>query len=147
MYIPPIAPVLLRARKQCPPDARLPFRPAIKRAHCLFIASKKPGLLINSSVANPAAIASGLPDSVPAWYTLPSGAMRSMTSAGPPIAPTGMPPTNDLAERAQVGLNPDQFLRTTKRNPKAGHDFIENQQGAVFCAQGSKPGNETRPPA
>ncbi len=34
--------------------------------------------------ASPAAIASGLPESVPAWYTGPDGAIISMTSARPP---------------------------------------------------------------
>ena len=38
----------------------------------------------SSSVAVPAATASGLPDSVPAWKTLPAGSMWSMTSARPP---------------------------------------------------------------
>jgi hypothetical protein len=36
------------------------------------------------SVARPAAVASGLPDRVPAWYTSPEGAMRCMYSALPP---------------------------------------------------------------
>ena len=60
-----------------------------------------------ASVASPAAIASGLPDSVPAWYTGPSGAMRSMISRRPPNAPTGMPPPIDLAERREVRLDAD----------------------------------------
>src|SRR2546426_1185921 len=37
-------------------------------------------------------MASGLPDSVPAWYMGPSGATRPMISDGPPYAPTGKPP-------------------------------------------------------
>ena len=44
------------------------------------------------SVAVPAAVASGLPDSVPAWYTGPDGASRSMISARPPNAAAGSPP-------------------------------------------------------
>src|SRR5262245_41200774 len=44
------------------------------------------------SVASPAAVASGFPDSVPAWYTGPDGASRSMISARPPKAAAGSPP-------------------------------------------------------
>jgi len=51
----------------------------------------------------PAATATGLPDSVPAWYTGPSGAIFSMIARLPPNAPTGMPTANDFAERGQVG--------------------------------------------
>src|SRR5271170_6273377 len=40
-------------------------------------------------VASPAATASGLPDSVPAWYTGPAGASRDMISARPPNAAAG----------------------------------------------------------
>src|SRR6185503_16995308 len=44
------------------------------------------------SVASPPAIASGLPDNVPAWYTGPFGAICSIKSARPPYAATGKPP-------------------------------------------------------
>src|SRR5215469_4466391 len=44
------------------------------------------------SVASPAAVASGFPDSVPAWYTGPAGASRCMISARPPKAAQGSPP-------------------------------------------------------
>jgi len=40
----------------------------------------------------PAAVATGFPDSVPAWNTSPSGASRAITSARPPNAPIGSPP-------------------------------------------------------
>ena len=45
-----------------------------------------------SSAAIPAATATGFPLSVPAWYTGPVGASRSMSVAGPPNAAHGNPP-------------------------------------------------------
>ena len=43
-------------------------------------------------VSKPAAVAIGLPDNVPAWYTGPSGLIIRIMSARPPYAPTGIPP-------------------------------------------------------
>ena len=45
-----------------------------------------------SRTLNPAAIAKGFPDNVPAWYTGPSGATWSIISDLPPYAPAGSPP-------------------------------------------------------
>ncbi len=54
----------------------------------------------------PAATATGLPDSVPAWYTGPSGAIASMMSRRPPNAPTGMPPPITLPSVVRSGTTP-----------------------------------------
>ncbi len=43
------------------------------------------------SWANPAAMATGFPLNVPAWYTGPKGATISIISLFPPYAPTGIP--------------------------------------------------------
>ena len=43
----------------------------------------------SDKVAIPAAIATGLPESVPAWNTGPAGMIWRMMSARPPYAPTG----------------------------------------------------------
>ena len=57
-------------------------------------------------VARPAATATGLPDSVPAWYTGPSGAIFSMMSRRPPNAPTGRPPPITLPSVVRSGRMP-----------------------------------------
>ena len=48
----------------------------------------------------------GFPDSVPAWYTGPSGARRSMTSARPPTAASGRPPPTTLPKIERSGVMP-----------------------------------------
>ena len=58
------------------------------------------------SVASPAAMASGFPESVPAWYTSPAGAMRSSSARGPPYAPTGSPPPTTLPSAVRSGRTP-----------------------------------------
>ena len=65
-------------------------------------ASNKPGLAISRKVASPHAVATGLPDSVPAWYTGPSGAICSITRRRPPNAPTI---TTRLAPRDSASLS------------------------------------------
>ena len=58
------------------------------------------------SVAMPAAIATGLPESVPAWNTGPAGMTFFMTSARPPYAPTGKPPPTILPSTVRSGVSP-----------------------------------------
>ena len=48
-------------------------------------------------------MATGLPDSVPAWYTGPKGESCSMMSRRPPKAPTGMPPPMILPKVVRSG--------------------------------------------
>ena len=57
-----------------------------------------------SSAASPAAVASGLPDSVPAWNTGPSGVSVSITSRRPPTAPIGRPPPMTLPNVVTSGV-------------------------------------------
>ena len=52
----------------------------------------------------PAATATGLPDSVPAWYTGPTGASRSITSRRPPNAAHGNPPPITLPRIVRSGV-------------------------------------------
>ena len=60
--------------------------------------SYSPGsAVMRRSVARPAAVTTGLPASVPAWYTGPSGAMRRISPAGPRRRPRGAA-ADDLAE-------------------------------------------------
>ena len=80
--------------------------PATRRSVVAARRAWNPGTPIPSSVARPAAIATGFPDSVPAWYTGPSGAMYSMISRRPPKAPTGMPPPTILPSVVRSGLMP-----------------------------------------
>jgi len=69
-------------------------------------AAWKPGLRISRSVASPQAVATGLPDSVPAWYTGPSGASCSITARWPPKAASGMPPPITLPNTLRSGAKP-----------------------------------------
>ena len=58
------------------------------------------------SVARPAATATGFPDSVPAWYTGPSGAMFCMISRLPPTAASGIPPPITFPSVVRSGRKP-----------------------------------------
>jgi hypothetical protein len=49
---------------------------------------------------------SGLPESVPAWYTGPDGATRRITSSRPPYAATGSPPPITLPRQVRSGATP-----------------------------------------
>ena len=68
-------------------------------------------------MARPAATATGFPDSVPAWYTGPSGARRSITSVRPPNAAAGSPPlitlpkVNRSASTGSKPNHPDRLIR------------------------------------
>ena len=57
-----------------------------------------------SRVAIPAAIATGFPLSVPAWYTGPVGASRSIRSRRPPKAAHGKPPPITLPSVVRSGV-------------------------------------------
>ena len=68
--------------------------------------SKKPGFWISRKVARPHAVATGLPDKVPAWYTGPSGASSSITARLAPKAASGMPPPITLPNTLMSGSKP-----------------------------------------
>ena len=62
---------------------------------------------VNSpSAARPAAVASGLPASVPAWNTAPNGDKVSIRSCRPPTAPMGRPPPITLPKVVRSGRTP-----------------------------------------
>ena len=86
-------------------------------------------------VARPAAVATGFPDSVPAWYTGPSGASSAMMSARPPNAPTGSPPPITLPNVIRSGAQPStarvQPVHAGSAHPEAGHHLVGDQQRAV----------------
>ena len=84
-----------------------------------------------ASTASPAAVASGFPDSVPAWYTGPSGASSSMIAARPPTAASGRPPPIDLAEDREVGRDAEAALRAAEADAEAGDHLVEHEQRAV----------------
>ena len=73
-------------------------------------ASKNPGLPISRRVASPHAVATGFPESVPAWYTGPNGASCSMIARGPPNAASGMPPPMTLPSTEMSGAKPGMAL-------------------------------------
>ena len=67
----------------------------------------------------PAAIASGLPESVPAWYTGPLGATCSIRSRRPPYAATGSPPPITLPSVVRSAVTPKRSAAPpgAMRNP------------------------------
>ena len=86
------------------------------RPRCLR-ASRSAASSSSSSAASPAAMASGFPDSVPAWYTGPSGATHDITSRRPPYAPTGRPPPITLPKHVRSGRTPKPALRASRGRP------------------------------
>jgi hypothetical protein len=60
-------PPSLSALKGTPFSAATALRPSTSWRVLADSASKKPGFWISRSVARPQAVATGLPDSVPAW--------------------------------------------------------------------------------
>jgi hypothetical protein len=74
------------------------------------------------------AVANGFPESVPAWYTGPSGASKASTSARPPNAPTGSPPPITFPKHQRSGRTPDQpdAPSSPSRNPVMTSSKINN---------------------
>ena len=99
-------PPSLSVLKGTPALSAAPCRPRISDWVLAVSCSKKPGLLISRKVARPQAVATGLPDKVPAWYTPPSGAKCSMTARLPPKAASGMPPPMTLPSTVMSGAKP-----------------------------------------
>ena len=103
------------------------------------------------ATASPAAVASGFPDSVPAWYTGPSGASAAMTSARPPKAPMGRPPPMTLPKQREVGRDAETLLAprpTPRRNPVITSSKISSAPTRSHAARSPsrKPGaGGTRP--
>ena len=106
------------AQKVTPASAAARVSPFTSRSVLAARRAWKPGSEIAASVARPAATATGLPDSVPAWYTGPFGASLSMTSARPPKAPTGMPPPMTLPSVVRSGLMPSSFCAQPRSTRK-----------------------------
>ena len=75
-------------------------------------------------------MASGFPESVPAWYTGPSGASAAMTSARPPNGADGQAATDHLAEAGQVGPDAVAALGAARPEAEAGDDLVEDQERA-----------------
>mmetsp|Transcript_12952 Transcript_12952/g.43821 ORF Transcript_12952/g.43821 Transcript_12952/m.43821 type:complete len:218 (+) Transcript_12952:17-670(+) len=74
----------------------------VTRSRCSY----EPSRLRISMVLMPAAMARGLPLSVPAWYMGPAGATISIMSRRPPYAPTGRPPPITLPMVVTSGVTP-----------------------------------------
>ena len=85
-------------------------------------------------------MATGLPDSVPAWYTGPSGASWLHHVARAAEGRQRHAAADHLAEHAQVrreagdGLRV-QALRAAEGDAEAGHHLVEDEQRAVLAAQ------------
>ncbi len=63
-------------------------------------------------------MATGLPESVPAWYTGPSGASFSISALGPPKAASGMPPPMTLPSTVMSGAKPGIAFAYTPCAPR-----------------------------
>ena len=94
------------------------------------------------STARPAAVASGFPDSVPAWYTGPSGARCDIDVARPAERADRQAAADDLAEAPQVGGDARPLGGATEAEPEAGDDLVEEQQRADAVALGAQAGQE-----
>ncbi len=99
-------PPTLSAANGTPASRAIPASPSTSLRVCAARRSWKPSAAISRSVVTPAATASGLPDRVPAWYTLPSGARKPMMSRRPPKAAAGMPPPMTLPRQVRSGVMP-----------------------------------------
>ena len=72
------------------------------------------------SVARPAAVASGLPESVPAWYTSPAGATAPSGRAARRRPPPGRPPPMIFPRMVRSGVTPSRSCAPPRatRNPE-----------------------------
>src|SRR5260364_448525 len=96
------------------------------------------------SVFKPAVTATGLPESVPALYTEPSGARCAIISRRPPKAASGKPPPIIFPRQVKSGLIPyrDCAPPSATRKPdrkstrlNSSHQIISY---AVFCLKKKK---------
>jgi hypothetical protein len=106
-------PPWLSVAKGTPAASAALCRPAVRLCVRALRASKKPGFWISFSVASPQAVATGLPLSVPAWYTAPRGASCSITARLAPKAANGMPPPITLPITVMSGSKPGIRLAYT----------------------------------
>ena len=123
---------------RAPPGTRRPAAPPGGPARRRASSSSR------SSAARPAAVASGFPDSVPAWYTGPSGASDAITSARPPKAPMGSPPPMTLPKQVRSGRDAVRGLGAAEAEAEAGDHLVEDQQRAGRVARGPQPLEEAR---
>src|SRR5215470_16071674 len=88
------------------------------------------------NVASPAAVASGFPDSVPAWYTGPDGASRSMISARPPNAAAGSPPPITLPNVIRSPATPSRPYQPdlVTRNPVSTSSMMSSEPCSAASA-------------
>ena len=107
---------------------------------------------VRCSAARPAAVASGLPASVPAWNTGPSGDSVSMISRRPPTEPMGRPPPMTLPNVVRSGRTSYIDLGAAVAETEPGDDLVEHQQrtdavaAAGMNAPRSPDGNPARVP-
>ena len=90
-------------------------------------------------MASPAAVASGFPDSVPAWYTGPAGASRAMMSARPPNAAAGSPPPITLPNVVRSPATPSRPYQPDRvtRKPVSTSSMISSAPCSRHCAASS----------
>ena len=95
-----------------------------------------------SSTARPAAVASGFPDSVPAWYTGPTGRqVLHHVAAAAEGAASGRPPPITLPKHHRSGRTPNARA-PPQAEAEPGDDLVEDQQRAGRVARGPQPFEE-----
>ena len=90
-----------------------------------------------ASVARPAAMATGLPDSVPAWYTAERG--EPLHDVAPAAEGADRhAAADDLAESGHVRADAVELLRAAAGDAEAGNHLVEDQQRAVSRSHSSR---------
>ena len=92
--------------------------------------------LTSSSTARPAAVASGFPDSVPAWYTGPTGASCGQQLPAAAERADRQPAADHLAEAPQVRGHAEPRRRAARAEAEARDDLVEDQQRPGRVARG-----------
>ena len=56
-----------------------------------------------------------------------------------PVGPNRQPAADDLPQGGEVGHDPEALLGAAQRHPEPGHDLVEDEDGALFGAEGPEP--------
>ena len=90
-------------------------------------------------------MASGFPESVPAWYTAPSGASSVHDVGAAADRGEREAAADDLAEDREVGRDAEPALRAAGPDAEAGDHLVEHEERAVRGRSGAR--RRSRKPA
>ena len=83
----------------------------------------------------PAVIASGLPDSVPAWYTRPGRRHEIHDVGAAAVGADRQAAADDLSEAGEIRPNACHLLRAARRGAESRNHFVEDQKRALAIAE------------